>query len=85
MGAGQYRCCGRTCGVSMQHEGPKQGAQEHAATVRPGGRWPRPSTQLDTQSKPAPLRVHPQVPCTFAFLGIRNETAGSVHALHNPR
>ncbi len=25
------------------------------------------------------------MPCTFAFLGIRNETAGSVHALHNPQ
>ena len=25
-----------------------------------------------------------KMPCTFFFLGIRNETAGSVHALHNP-
>ena len=26
-----------------------------------------------------------QVPSTFSFLGIRNETAGSVHGLHTPR
>lgn len=26
-----------------------------------------------------------KVPCNFGFLGIRNETLGSVHALHNPR
>jgi len=26
-----------------------------------------------------------KVPCTFAFLGIRNETLGSVHNLHNPK
>jgi amidohydrolase len=26
-----------------------------------------------------------KMPCTFFFLGIRNENAGSVHALHNPR
>eukprot|EP00798_Chlamydomonas_sp_ICE-L_P028358 gene28359-31485_t len=25
-----------------------------------------------------------KVPCAFAFLGIRNETIGSVHNLHNP-
>lgn len=24
-------------------------------------------------------------PCTMAFLGIRNETLGSVHSLHNPK
>jgi IAA-amino acid hydrolase len=26
-----------------------------------------------------------KVPCSLGFLGIRNETLGSVHALHNPR
>ncbi|KAL6753953.1 hypothetical protein V8C86DRAFT_2714039 [Haematococcus lacustris] len=26
-----------------------------------------------------------QVPCTFGFLGIRNETLGSVHNLHSPQ
>jgi len=26
-----------------------------------------------------------QVPSTFSFLGIRNETAGSVHNVHTPR
>ncbi|KAG1672050.1 hypothetical protein FOA52_008926 [Chlamydomonas sp. UWO 241] len=26
-----------------------------------------------------------KAPCTFAFIGIRNETAGSVHNLHQPR
>ena len=26
-----------------------------------------------------------QVPSTFSFLGIRNESAGSVHGLHTPR
>ncbi|GAX80498.1 hypothetical protein CEUSTIGMA_g7936.t1 [Chlamydomonas eustigma] len=26
-----------------------------------------------------------KMPCTYAFLGIRNEDAGSVHALHSPR
>ncbi len=26
-----------------------------------------------------------QLPCAFAFLGIRNETVGSIHALHNAK
>lgn len=26
-----------------------------------------------------------RVPCTFGFLGIRNESLGSVHALHSPK
>lgn len=28
---------------------------------------------------------HAGVPAAFTFLGIRNETAGSVHGLHTPR
>lgn len=28
---------------------------------------------------------HAGVPAAFSFLGIRNETAGSVHGLHTPR
>ncbi|KXZ53594.1 hypothetical protein GPECTOR_6g511 [Gonium pectorale] len=50
-----------------------------------GGHAAMPHLNVDPVVAAAGLVSALQVPCALTFLGIRNETAGSVHALHSPK
>ena len=43
------------------------------------------AVQLCYRTTAESMQGYAQVPSTFSFLGIRNETAGAVHNVHTPR